>query len=127
MKILEDLYYSKEHEWVKVEGDKAYVGITDFAQHALGDIVFIELPELDAEFSKGDEFGVVESVKAASDVYIPISGKILEVNETLIDNPAAANNDPYESWFAVVEISDKSELAELLDSKDYEKLCSKED
>ena len=127
MKIIEGLYYSKEHEWIKVDGDKAYVGITDFAQNALGDIVFIELPEVDAEFSSGDEFGVVESVKAASDIYIPISGKILEVNKTLEDNPAAVNDDAYKSWIAIVKMSDKSQIADLLNSKDYENFCNKED
>lgn len=127
MKIIEGLYYSKEHEWIKIDGDNAYVGITDFAQHALGDIVFIELPEVDAQFSSGDEFGVVESVKTASDIYIPISGQILEVNEALVDNPAAVNEDAYESWFAIVKMSDKSQIAQLLNSKEYEIFCSKED
>jgi len=127
MKIIEGLYYSKEHEWIKIDGDKAYVGITDFAQHALGDIVFIELPEVDAQFSSGDEFGVVESVKTASDIYIPISGQILEVNEALVDNPGAVNEDAYKSWLAIVKMSDKSQIMELLNSKEYENFCSKED
>ena len=127
MKVIKGLYYSKEHEWIKVDGDKAYVGITDFAQHALGDIVFIELPELGLKFSKGDEFGVVESVKAASDIYIPISGKILEVNEMLLDNPGALNVDAYDNFIAIVEMSDKSELTQLLNSQEYEKLFDKED
>lgn len=127
MKILKDLLYTKEHEWVKVDGEKAYVGITDFAQNSLGDIVFIELPELDSEFSKEDNFGVVESVKAASDLYTPISGKVIEINEKLVDDPAAVNEDAYENWMIVVEISNKEELNQLLNSEEYEKLCGEEE
>ena len=87
MKVLEELKYSKEHEWVKIDGNKAYIGITDHAQHSLGDIVFVEIPEVGTELNKGDVLGVVESVKAASDVYTPVSGKIIEVNEDLTDSP----------------------------------------
>ncbi|MCK9217654.1 MAG: glycine cleavage system protein GcvH [Firmicutes bacterium] len=127
MKILEGLYYSNDHEWVKVEQEKAYIGITDFAQHALGEIVYVELPELDEEFEAGDVFSVVESVKAASDVYLPVSGKILEVNEDLEDSPQLVNEDPYENWIAIVEIFDKSELDDLMDEAEYKEFCEKEE
>ena len=98
MKTIEGLYYSNDHEWVRVEGAKAYVGITDFAQHALGEIVYVELPEVDEEFAVGDVFSVIESVKAASDSYLPISGKILEVNEELEDSPQLINETLNEKW-----------------------------
>lgn len=127
MKVLNELLYTKDHEWLKVEGDKAYVGITDFAQDSLGDIVFVELPEVDTEFSKDDVFGVVESVKAASDLYIPVSGKVIEINEDLIDNPEKVNEDAYKNWMLIVELTDKSELDELLKSEEYEKLCGKDE
>lgn len=123
MKVLNELLYTKEHEWVKVDGDKAYVGITDFAQDSLGDIVFVELPEVDTEFSKEDAFGVVESVKAASDLYIPVSGKIVGINEDIIDNPEKINEDAYKNWMLIVELSDKSELDELLKPEEYKNLC----
>jgi glycine cleavage system H protein len=123
MKVLNELLYTKEHEWVKVDGEKAYIGITDFAQDSLGDIVFVELPEVDTEFSKEDAFGVVESVKAASDLYIPVSGKVIEINEDLIDNPEKVNEDAYKNWMLVVELSDKSELDGLLKPEEYKNLC----
>ncbi len=123
MKVIEGLYYSKDHEWVKVVGDKAYVGITDYATHSLGDIVFVELPELDSELSKNDVLGVVESVKAASDVYTPVSGTVLEVNEKLEDEPQLLNEDAYENYIAVLELNDKSELEDLMNSKEYTQFC----
>lgn len=126
MKILKQLSYTKEHEWVKVEGDKAYIGITDYAQHALGAIVYVELPEVDTEFSAGDSFAVVESVKAASDVYLPISGKIIENNEEIVDDPALVNSDPYENWMVCIEISDASQLKDLMSAEEYEEFCRKE-
>ncbi|WP_053956052.1 glycine cleavage system protein GcvH [Inediibacterium massiliense] len=126
MKIIEGLYYSKEHEWVKVEGEKAYIGITDYAQNALGEIVYVEMPEIDDEFRIGDVFGVVESVKAASDVYLPISGKVIEINEELEDQPQLLNEKPYESWILIVELSDQSEINQLMDSKGYEEFCKEE-
>ncbi len=126
MKILEGLYYSKDHEWIKVEGDKAYIGITDYAQHALGEIVYVEMPEVDDEIGAGDVFGVVESVKAASDSFLPISGKILEVNEELEDSPELLNEKPYKSWILAVEMSDKSELENLMNDKEYEEFCKSE-
>lgn len=127
MKVLENLKYSKDHEWVKVEGDMAYIGITDFAQHSLGDIVFVELPEVDSELNSGEVFGVVESVKAASDIYMPISGKIVKVNEDLVDSPELVNEDPYENWVIMINISDTAQLNDLIDSKTYEDLCGKEE
>ncbi|MBP1745320.1 MAG: Glycine cleavage system protein [Firmicutes bacterium] len=126
MKVLKELLYSNDHEWVKVDGDKAYIGITDFAQSSLGDVVFIELPEVDAELSKDDVFGAIESVKAASDMNIPVSGKVVEVNEGLVDDPAAVNEDPYGNWMIAVELSDKGELEGLMNAEQYEELCSKE-
>jgi len=126
MKVLKELLYSNDHEWIKVDGDKVYVGITDFAQSSLGDVVFIELPEVDSEFSKDEAFGVIESVKAASDLSIPVSGKVVEVNEELTDNPAAVNEDPYENWMVAIELSDKGELDGLMNADQYEELCSKE-
>lgn len=118
-----DLYYSEEHEWINVEEEKAYVGITFYAQEQLGDIVFVELPELDEEFSKGEEVGEIESVKAVAEVYAPISGTILEVNEQLLDNPGLINSDPYgEGWLFIMEISYQGELNELLSAEEYENL-----
>lgn len=127
MKTIEGLYYSNDHEWVRVEGAKAYVGITDFAQHALGEIVYVELPEVDEEFAVGDVFSVIESVKAASDSYLPISGKILEVNEELEDSPQLINEDPYENWIVLVEMTDKSDLDNLMNEEEYKEFCDKED
>jgi glycine cleavage system H protein len=125
MKILSELLYSSDHEWVKVEGDKAYIGISDYAQHALGDIVFVELPEIGSEITSGDVFGVIESVKAASDMYTPLSGKVLEINEDLIDNPELVNKDSYESWMLQIEITNKEELTELMNDEQYNEYCSK--
>lgn len=127
MNVLKDLYYSKDHEWVKVEGETAVIGITDFAQHSLGDIVFVELPEVDDEFSKDDVLGVVESVKAASDVYIPVSGTVVEVNEEIVDNPVLVNEAAYDNWFIKVNMKDENELKELLNAEEYEALISEEE
>jgi glycine cleavage system H protein len=124
MKILEGLYYSKNHEWVKVEGNKAYVGITDFAQHSLGDIVYAELPEIDTALNAGDTLGTVESVKAASDVYCPISGKVVEVNRAVADDPSLLNSDPYENWMICIEINDKGELDQLMSPEEYSDFCN---
>lgn len=126
MKVLKNLFYTKEHEWVKVDGEKAYIGITDFAQHALGSIVYVELPEVDSELSEGDTFGAVESVKAASDVFIPIDGKILEVNEALVDNPELLNEDAFENWMICAHISNKSQIDGLMNAEAYEKFCNEE-
>lgn len=126
MKVVKDLFYTNDHEWVKVEGEEAYIGLTDFAQDALGDIVYVELPEVDDEIAKEDVFSAVESVKAASDVYMPIDATVVEVNEELLDDPALINTDPYENWIVKVSISDKSQLDELMTSEDYEKFLDEE-
>lgn len=127
MKVLDGLKYSREHEWIKVVGNKAYVGITDYAQHSLGEIVFVELPEINAYLDAGDVLGVVESVKAASDIYAPVAGKVVEVNETLMDDPASLNQDPYENWIAVLEITDDASLDDLMDASEYEAYCAGEE
>ncbi|OGO79236.1 MAG: glycine cleavage system protein H [Clostridiales bacterium GWB2_37_7] len=123
MNVLKDLLYTKDHEWIKVEGEKAYVGITDYAQHALGDIVFVELAEVDTALSAGDAFGAVESVKAASDVYIAVSGTVIETNEAVVDDPSLLNQDAYANWMICVTISDKSELDGLMNAEQYEAHC----
>lgn len=123
MKLLNELKYAESHEWVKVEGNKAYVGITDYAQSHLGEVVYVELPEVTATFGAGDQFVVLESVKAASDVYAPVSGTVVEVNEELIDNPGLINESPYEAWFVVIEMTNPDEVANLLSAEDYEKVC----
>src|SRR5690554_4034382 len=98
MEVLSELRYSKDHEWIKVEGNRAYIGITDYAQDELGDIVFVELPEVGAELNAGEVLGAVESVKAASDIYVPVSGTVVEVNEELEDSPEKVNETPYDAW-----------------------------
>lgn len=125
MKVLKELLYTKEHEWIKVEGNKAYIGVTDYAQNALGAIVYVELPEVDDEFSIGSSFAVIESVKAASDIYIPIDGKIIEINEEIVEDPALVNEDCYENWIACIEVADSSQLDALMDAATYEDFCSK--
>lgn len=125
-KVVKGLFYSKDHEWVKVEGNEAYVGIADYAQHHLGDIVYVELPEVDEEFEKEEAFAAVESVKAASDVYLPVGGKVVAINEELIDDPALLNADAYENWMVKIELADKDELEELMTSEDYEKFLAEE-
>lgn len=118
----EELKYTEDHEWVRVEDGKAYVGVTHYAQEQLGDVVFVELPELDEEFEMGDPFGVVESVKTVSDLFMPLSGKVVEINEDLEDSPEAVNEDPYgEGWIIAIELSDKSQLDQLMDSETYKK------
>lgn len=125
MNIPQELKYSKDHEWVKVEGSKVTIGITDYAQSQLGDVVFVELPELGAEVAAGAGFSVVESVKAVSDIYAPVSGKVIEINEALADTPEIVNQSPYdEGWIVVLEISDPAELNELLDSEAYAQLLA---
>lgn len=122
-KVLENLRYADSHEWVKVEGDIATVGITDYAQHALGNIVYVDMPEVGDEVVAGEEFGAVESVKAASDLISPISGEVVEVNEALEDSPELINADAFENWIMKVKLSDASEIDGLLDAAAYAKVC----
>ena len=127
MNTPKELRYSEEHEWVKVEGEKVRVGITDFAQSELGDIVFVELPEVGDEISADQPFGSVESVKTVSELYAPVSGKVVEVNEDLNDSPEFVNESPYEkAWMIVIEPSDRSELEKLMTPEQYEEMI-KED
>ena len=125
-KVIEGLFYSESHEYVKVEGDFAYVGITDYAQHALGNVVYVDMPEADDEVEADEDFGAVESVKAASDLISPVSGTVVEVNEALEDKPELLNEDAFENWIMKVQLSDKSELDALMDATAYEELCNKE-
>ncbi len=121
-----ELKYSREHEWVRVEGNRAIIGITEFAQGELGDIVFVELPEAGATLSANDTFGTVESVKTVSDLYAPVSGTIVEVNAELVDSPEKVNEAPYgDGWMIVVELSDASELDNLLTSEAYTEFINK--
>ena len=122
---MEGLYYSESHEFIRVEGDFGFVGITDYAQQALGNVVYLDMPDVDDEVSAGEEFGAVESVKAASDIISPVSGTIVEVNEALDDQPELLNQDAFENWIIKVELSDKSELDALMDAKAYEEFCQK--
>ena len=118
-KIIDGLYYSESHEYVKVEGDFGFIGITDYAQHELGNVVYVDMPEVDDEVTAGEEFGAVESVKAASDLMSPVSGTVVEVNEALEDEPGLINKDAFENWIIKVELSDKSELEGLMDAAAY--------
>ncbi|MGN1262543.1 MAG: glycine cleavage system protein GcvH [Prevotella sp.] len=124
-KVIEGLYYSESHEYVRVENGFGYIGITDYAQHALGNVVYVDMPEVDDEVEAGAEFGAVESVKAASDLNSPVSGTVVEVNEALDETPELLNQDAYANWIIKVEISDESELANLMDAKAYEEFCNK--
>jgi glycine cleavage system H protein len=124
MSIPQDLFYAKTHEWVSFEDGVATVGITDFAQSQLSDLTFVELPEVGAEFGAGDEAAVVESVKAAADVYAPISGEVIEINDELEDAPELINNDPFgKGWLFKLKANDESELDRLMDADSYDELC----
>ena len=122
-KVIEGLYYSESHEYVKVEGEYGYIGITDYAQNALGNVVYVDMPDVDDEVEAGEEFGAVESVKAASDLISPVSGVVVEVNDALADNPELVNADPYANWIIKVELSDNAELDNLLSAEDYDSFC----
>jgi glycine cleavage system H protein len=125
-KVLEGLYYSESHEYVRVEGDFGYIGITDYAQNALGNVVYVDVPEVDDEVTAEEEFGAVESVKAASDLISPVSGVGVEVNEALEDEPELLNKDAFANWIIKVELSDKEELDNLMDAAAYEEFCANE-
>ncbi len=122
-KIIEGLFYSESHEFVRVEGEYGYIGITDYAQQALGNVVYVDMPEADDEVEAGEEFGAVESVKAASDLISPVSGVVVEVNDALDDEPELLNKDAFENWIIKVELTDKTELDKLMDAKAYEAYC----
>lgn len=120
-KVIDGLYYNESHEYVKVDGDYGYVGITDYAQKELGNVVYVDMPEVDDEVAQGEEFGAVESVKAASDLNSPVSGTVAEVNDALEDEPGLINKDAFENWIMKVKLSDKSELDSLMDAAAYKK------
>lgn len=124
-KVIEGLYYSESHEYIRVEGDYGFIGITDYAQNALGNVVYVDMPDVDDDVEAGEEFGAVESVKAASDLFSPVSGKVVEVNEALDDQPELINQDAFENWIIKVQLSDKTELDNLMDAKAYAAFCEK--
>ena len=121
--VLDGLYYSESHEWLKVEGEFGYIGITDYAQHQLGNVVYVDLPEVDDELNQGEEFGAVESVKAASDLLSPSSGSVVEINDILEDEPELLNEDAFGNWICKVKINDKSELDSLMNAEAYKAIC----
>jgi len=123
---MSELFFTKKHEWVKVDGEHATIGITDYAQEQLGDIVYIELPDVEEDFEQEDDFGVVESVKAASDLYMPISGKVVEINEELEDAPELVNEDAMANWMLKVEVTKKEELEDLLTEDQYKDFIEEE-
>ncbi len=125
VKVEKDLLYTESHEFVKIEGDFGYVGITDYAQEQLGNVVYVDMPEVGDDVSAGEEFGAVESVKAASDLISPISGTVVEINENLEEQPELINQDAFENWIIKVQLSDKSELEGLMDNETYIKYCEK--
>lgn len=124
MKIVKGLYYSKDHEWIKIEGDRGYIGITDYAQEAMGDIVFIELPDVDESFAAEDNFAVIESVKAAADIYLPIGATVVEVNSKLEEEPELLNKAPFDEHIAIIEGFETDELETLMDADAYEAYCN---
>ena len=123
MTIKDNLRYAESHEWVSLDGDIATIGITDYAQHALGDIVYVDMPEVGDEVTAGEDFGAVESVKAASDLYSPVSGEVVEINEALEDDPGLINQDAFANWIMKVKVSDPTEVEALLDAEAYAKIC----
>lgn len=126
-KIIEGLFYSESHEWVKVDGETAIIGISDHAQQAMGNIVYVDMPEEEDEVTANEDFGAVESVKAASDLISPVSGVVVEVNEALADAPELLNKDAYENWIIKVKMDDPEELKNLMDAAAYEKFCENEE
>lgn len=126
-KTIEGLFYSESHEWVKVDGETAIIGISDHAQQAMGNIVYVDMPEEEDEVTANEDFGAVESVKAASDLISPVSGVVVEVNEALADAPELLNKDAYENWIIKVKMDDPEELKNLMDAAAYEKFCDNEE
>lgn len=124
-KIEEGLYYSESHEFVRVKGDEAYIGITDYAQHELGNVVYVDMPDVDDEFEAGEEFGAVESVKAASDLLAPVSGIVTAINEELEDTPELLNQDAFAAWIIKVKLTNKDELSQLMDVQAYKAFTEK--
>lgn len=124
-KIVEGLLYSESHEWVRVDGGYAYIGITDYAQQALGAISYVEMPDEGEEFAKGEEFGAVESVKAASNLYCPVSGVVSQINEELVDAPELLNQDAFANWIIKVELDASSHVDEQMDAAAYVEMCNK--
>ncbi len=122
-KIIEGLLYSDSHEWVKVDGDIAVIGVSDFAQAEMGDITYVDMPEVDDEVTKGEDFGALESVKASSELYSPVSGVVVEVNGALEDAPELVNEDAFANWIIKVKMSDKSELDDLMDAAAYAEIA----
>lgn len=122
MKLLNELKYAESHEWVKVDGNKAYVGITDYAQHELGEVVYVELPEVGTTVEAGDQCIVLESVKAASDVYSPVGGTVVEINEELVDNPGLINESAFDAWIIAVDMSNPSEVNKMLSAEEYKNM-----
>lgn len=117
-----DLRYTKDHEWIRIEGETGRIGVTDYAQRQLGDVVFVDLPESGGTVTKGEQFGSIESVKAVSDLYAPISGRIVEVNDTLRDQPESVNQDPHGAWMILIAVDDTAEVDDLLDADGYRAL-----
>lgn len=127
MRIEKGLYYTKEHEWLKVEDNVAWIGISDYAQEHLGNVVYVELPKEEDEVERGETVASLESVKAASDIYAPVSGTVVEINEALEDEPGLVNSEPYETWIVKLEMSDEEELGDLFSSEEYEKFLKEEE
>ncbi len=123
MKVMADYYYTKNHEWLRMEGEKAYIGITDYAQKSMGDIVYVEIPELEEFFDKGSCFSVIESVKTASDIYMPVDGVVTQINNTLEEEPESLNEDAYANWIIGIQLKDKEQLKELMTGEEYETFC----
>ena len=119
-----DLRYTKDHEWIRVDGDRGQVGITAYAQQQLGDVVFVELPEVGKSFSEGEQFGSIESVKAVSDLYCPVSGEVVEVNTGVADQPESVNQDPYGAWLIILRLKNPDDVSSLLDADAYDELAS---
>ncbi|SFA84541.1 glycine cleavage system protein H [Clostridium frigidicarnis] len=126
MTNLEKLFYTEDHQWVNVKGKKAYIGITDYGQELFGDIGFIDLPDNEEQFEKGEAYVVVDGLNIACDVCIPLDGKVLLTNEILSDNPAVINDSPYNNWIILIELDDKNQLEDLLSYSEYESICEKE-